>query len=201
VKPHSKRRGSMDAAAASSRASGDNRTTRFRPIAPGNGSVSPPPWELDRSGGLFAPTVRKCGHPWPAFPRRPSGRKKSGPPGLTPASRRPQLVARPSMARISSPPVRAEEKRPSRPCAHEPPISPGSQAIPPVCAGGSLGSETNNPSIQRGVARIARAGLGSERRQDAESEAGRERAKAWRAIANVRRRGTGNPEPRHQAGP
>jgi hypothetical protein len=53
LEPHSKRYGSTDAAAASSRASGDNRTTRFRPIAPGNGSVSPPPWELDRSGGLF----------------------------------------------------------------------------------------------------------------------------------------------------
>ena len=25
----------------------------LRPIAPGNGSASPPPWDLDRSGGLF----------------------------------------------------------------------------------------------------------------------------------------------------
>ena len=28
-------------------------TTHRRPIAPGNGSGSPPPWDLDRSGGLF----------------------------------------------------------------------------------------------------------------------------------------------------
>jgi len=27
--------------------------TLLRPIAPGNGSGSPPPWDLDRSGGLF----------------------------------------------------------------------------------------------------------------------------------------------------
>ena len=27
--------------------------TTVRPIAPGNGSGSPPPWDLDRSGGLF----------------------------------------------------------------------------------------------------------------------------------------------------
>ena len=37
-------------AVASSRFS---HTTKFRsPIAPGNGSASPPPWDLDRSGGL-----------------------------------------------------------------------------------------------------------------------------------------------------
>ena len=27
--------------------------TTVRPIAPGNGSASPPPWDLDRSGGLY----------------------------------------------------------------------------------------------------------------------------------------------------
>jgi hypothetical protein len=47
---------------------------------------------------------------------------------------------------------------------------------------------------QRGVARTGRAGLGSERRQDAESEAARERAQGRMPEANVRRPGTGNPE-------
>ena len=32
-------------------------TTRHRPIAPGNGSGSPPPWDLGRSGGLYARRV------------------------------------------------------------------------------------------------------------------------------------------------
>jgi hypothetical protein len=37
-----------------------------RPIAPGNGSGSPPPWDLDRSGGLCIERLR--GHPWPPQP-------------------------------------------------------------------------------------------------------------------------------------
>jgi hypothetical protein len=42
--------------------------TPHRPIAPGNGSGSPPPWDLDRSGGLFywrigASVGRRCPRP------------------------------------------------------------------------------------------------------------------------------------------
>ena len=39
------------------------------------------------------------------------------------------------------------------------------------------------------------AGYGSERRQDAESEADMQRAEAWRAEANVKREGPGSPKP------
>ena len=78
------------------------------------------------------------------------------------------------MARISLPPVRAEEKRPS---------SRGAQVV------------------QRGVARANRAGLGNERRQDAESDAGRERTKGRMPVVSVRRDGTGNPEPRERVRP
>ena len=98
-----------------------------RPIAPGNGSGSPPPWDLDRSGGLCIKRLRD--HSWPpqrrgsqarsepqaraaCHPRRPASTNiraetahhpaaaaRNRPPGRRPAAGGPHSPPGPGMAR------------------------------------------------------------------------------------------------------
>jgi hypothetical protein len=96
-----------------------------------------------------------------------------------------RLVTRDGVARTTS-----------RTSSSSPPASP----IPAPfiqARSASKGNSDGGPVHPFGAAHAPRAGVADQRRQDAEAQSASSERRPWMAVANVRRRGLGSPEPSH----